>query len=85
MKNSILMAGLVVFLLTATASATVQTLVYAETKNICVGSSGYPGGGYGNKAYNVNYSTDTGYGYRIGLVGETDMSIMDLSPRRRPG
>ena len=79
MKATILTLAVAMLVLAGTASATVQTLVYAETKNIAVGSSGYPGGGYGGKTYNVNYSTDTGYGYRISFGGETDMSIMDFN------
>ncbi len=79
MKSTILTLAVAMLVLAGTASATVQTLVYAETKNIVVGSSGYPGGGYGGKSYNVNYSTDTGYGYRISMAGETDYSIMDFN------
>ncbi len=79
MKSTILTLALAMLVLAGTASAAVQTLVYAETKNICVGSSGMPGGGYGQKVYNVNYSTDTGYGQRISFAGETDQSIMDFN------
>ncbi len=80
MKSAILtLAAAALLAIAGTASATVQTLVYAETKNIVVGAKGFNGGGYGKYSYNTNYSTDTGYGYRISFAGETDESIMDFN------